>query len=185
MKPNHSFSLKALKQYIRDNKLNKAKVRLGMKREEMIEALKLLGEWDDTIQPKVKKPVVKKPVVKKVVVKKPVVKTPPKPVKKKLDKDQMDFLGGITDSGDSQKVNNEKSIKVLKNIMKNYTGSNKDYDYVGDLLKRLEQSGFYSGKVFSIIKDLKVNKDNTKITYKLFDEVYDKFRPRQILIEPK
>ena len=105
--------------------------------------------------------------------------------KNKLDKGQNDFLSGITDIGDSQKVSVEKSIKLLKNIMKNYTGSNKNYDYMGNLLIRLEKKGIFKTSKPPTIKDFKVNKENNKITYKLFDEVYDKFMVRTIHIEPR
>lgn len=48
-KPNATFTLPMLKDYIRKNKLNRAFVRLGMKKKEMIEALKKLEHWDDTM----------------------------------------------------------------------------------------------------------------------------------------
>ena len=190
MKPNITFNMKQMKDYIRSNKLNHPDVRLGMRRDDMIAGLKKAGHWEEvkskpkSVKDKVKA-IEKKSTTKPKPAPKPEPKPAPKPVKKELDQGQKDFLGGITDIGDSQKVNTEKSIKILKNIMKNYTGTNKDYDYVGALLKQLEQSGMYKGKSPIIIKDLKVNKDNTKITYKLFDNVYDKFVVRYIGIEPK
>ena len=46
-KPNKSWSLPQLKQYIRDNKLNRQEIRLGMKKAEMIIALKKKGHWDE------------------------------------------------------------------------------------------------------------------------------------------
>tara|TARA_R110001599_G_scaffold6931_1_gene34338 strand:- start:86 stop:652 length:567 start_codon:yes stop_codon:yes gene_type:complete len=188
MKPNITFNMKQMKDYIRSNKLNHPDVRLGMRRDDMIAGLKKAGHWEEvkskpqSVKAKVKA-IEKKATPKPKPAPKPVVKTAPKPVKKELDQGQKDFLGGITDIGDSQKVNTEKSIKILKNIMKNYTGTNKDYDYVGALLDTLENN--FPNVLYSSIKDLKVNKQNNKITYKLFDNVYDKFVVRYIGIEPK
>ena len=48
MKPNKSWSLPQLKQYIRDNKLNQQEIRLGMKKAELIVKLKEKGHWDES-----------------------------------------------------------------------------------------------------------------------------------------
>ena len=53
-KPNATFTLPMLKDYIRKNKLNRAFVRLGMRKKEMIEALKKLEHWDDSMTGKKK-----------------------------------------------------------------------------------------------------------------------------------
>jgi hypothetical protein len=45
-KPNAKFTVAQMKAYIRTHKLNIPKVKLGMKRAEMIVALKSLGHWD-------------------------------------------------------------------------------------------------------------------------------------------
>ena len=48
MKPNKSWTLPQLKKYVRDNKLNQKEIRLGMKKAEMIIALKKKGHWDES-----------------------------------------------------------------------------------------------------------------------------------------
>tara|TARA_R100001163_G_C5065056_1_gene202860 strand:+ start:2928 stop:3542 length:615 start_codon:yes stop_codon:yes gene_type:complete len=53
-KPNATFTVSMMKDYIRKNKLNRAFVRLGMKKSEMIEALKKMDHWDDTMTGKKK-----------------------------------------------------------------------------------------------------------------------------------
>jgi len=45
-KPNDSYSVKQMKDYIRTHKLNKPDVKLGMKRQELINGLQKLGHWD-------------------------------------------------------------------------------------------------------------------------------------------
>ena len=47
-KPNKSWTLPQLKGYVRDNKLADKEIRLGMKKAEMIIALKKKGHWDDS-----------------------------------------------------------------------------------------------------------------------------------------
>lgn len=47
-KPNKSWSVPELKKYIRDNKLADKDIRLGMKKAEMVVALKKKGHWDDS-----------------------------------------------------------------------------------------------------------------------------------------
>ena len=202
MKPNHSFSLKAIKQYIRDNGLNKAKVRLGMKREEMIEALKLLGEWDDTIKPKVKKPVVKKVVVKKPVVNKPGVgeylmrnkpsgvvdKPAPKPVVKKTPKQTTFDLKNnkvinMNKKTFSKEENMEKSrirMFILNTIMENFDSKNNE-------LQKLVQSLTKNNNEKIMIKDAELNKDMTKLTYKITDwkDGNSTFYTKSIDIKPK
>tara|TARA_R110000796_G_scaffold243578_1_gene366217 strand:- start:165 stop:476 length:312 start_codon:yes stop_codon:yes gene_type:complete len=45
-KPTAHSSVKDMKEYIRSKKLNKAPVKLSMKRPEMVAALKRMGHWD-------------------------------------------------------------------------------------------------------------------------------------------
>ena len=45
-KPTAHSTLKEMKAYIRSKKLNKAPVRLGMRRPEMIKALRSIGHYD-------------------------------------------------------------------------------------------------------------------------------------------
>ena len=60
-KPNKTFTVKQMKDYIRQHKINHPAVKLSMKRADMIEGLKKTGHWDtskDTPTPK--KPAPKK-----------------------------------------------------------------------------------------------------------------------------
>ena len=45
-KPHSKSTLKEMKDYIRKNKLNKAEVKLSMRKSEMVSALKKMGHWD-------------------------------------------------------------------------------------------------------------------------------------------
>ena len=47
-KPNKSWTLPELKTYVRDNKLATKEIRLGMKKAEMVIALKKKGHWDES-----------------------------------------------------------------------------------------------------------------------------------------
>lgn len=47
-KPNKSWTLPELKKYVRDNKLANKEIRLGMKKAEMVMALKKKGHWDES-----------------------------------------------------------------------------------------------------------------------------------------
>ena len=46
-KPNHSFSVKEMKDYIRTHKLNKPEIKLSMRRHELIAGLKKIGHWSE------------------------------------------------------------------------------------------------------------------------------------------
>ncbi len=59
-KPNQNFTVKEMKDYIRQKKLNHPEIKLSMKRNDLIKGLKSAGHWDE--KDKVKK--VKKPSVK-------------------------------------------------------------------------------------------------------------------------
>ena len=63
-KPTARSTVSAMKDYIRANRLNKAPILLGMKREELIAGLRKLGHWDaqhDGTAPKRKAPAPRKP----------------------------------------------------------------------------------------------------------------------------
>jgi len=47
-KPNETMTLKEMRQYVRDKKLNHPEVKLGMKRAELIAGLKKAGHWDSS-----------------------------------------------------------------------------------------------------------------------------------------
>jgi len=68
-KPNNKSTVKEMKDYIRKNKLNQPKVKLGMRKAEMIAALKKIGHFEDsettTTPKKVEKKVEKKEEPKK------------------------------------------------------------------------------------------------------------------------
>jgi len=111
-KPNHTFTVEKMKDYIRKNKLNKAPVLLKMNRNDMINALKKINHFDDIGKPR-KTPVYNQPknkpvkkadkdTVKKVAPKKEAPKkadkdtvkkvAPKKEVPKKADKDTLPYL---------------------------------------------------------------------------------------------
>tara|TARA_R110000744_G_scaffold59736_3_gene124093 strand:+ start:824 stop:1090 length:267 start_codon:yes stop_codon:yes gene_type:complete len=46
MKPTAHSTVKQMKDYIRSKKLNRSPVRLGMRKPEMVAALKKMGHWD-------------------------------------------------------------------------------------------------------------------------------------------
>ena len=47
-KPNSSWTLKQIKDYVRSHKINKPEVRLGMRKPELIAGLKKHGHWEGT-----------------------------------------------------------------------------------------------------------------------------------------
>ena len=93
-KPNHTFTVEKMKDYIRKNKLNKAPVLLKMNRNDMINALKKINHFDDIGKPR-KTPVYNQPKNKPVKkADKDTVKkvAPKKEVPKKADKDTLPYL---------------------------------------------------------------------------------------------
>lgn len=102
-KPHAKSTLKEMKDYIRKNKLNKAEVKLTMRKSEMVSALKKMGHWDNkndgsTTKQKVtkKQSDTARKNLKKII-SKPAPKTAPKkkpaPKKKKyyVGYDMLDF----------------------------------------------------------------------------------------------
>jgi len=82
MKPNITFNMKQMKDYIRSNKLNHPDVKLSMKRADMIAGLKKAGHWDELkSKPKSVKDKVK--AIEKKATPKPASKPAPKPNKEK------------------------------------------------------------------------------------------------------
>ena len=75
-KPNQNFTVKEMKDYIRQKKINHPEVKLTMKRADMIAGLKSAGHWEE--KDKVKK-ARKKPAPK-----------PPKPRNKRTGPDYLD-----------------------------------------------------------------------------------------------
>ena len=63
MKPNNKSTLKEIKQYIRDNKLNKAPIKLTMNKPELVKKLKELGHYEEA-KPKSKPKAKPKPKAK-------------------------------------------------------------------------------------------------------------------------
>ena len=110
MKPNNKSTLKEIKQYIRDNKLNKAPIKLTMRKGELIKGLKALGHYED-IAPKPKPKSKPKP--------KPKPKSKPKPKKE----DFMNALNIMT------QVAKSKSKKTSKDIDEDVAISKKPVSY--------------------------------------------------------
>ena len=74
--PNDTYTVKRMKIYIRTHKLNRPDVKLGMKRQDLINGLKKAGHWDTTFSSKARKPVArmgrpKKPPARKTPARKP------------------------------------------------------------------------------------------------------------------
>jgi len=92
MKAHQNMNLKELRDYVRANKLNKAKVRLGMNKSEIISSLKKIDHWEE--QPKVKK------------VKKVLKSEPPKKLKK-----------GFKVLSDLVNNNLKKRIKIINDYL--------------------------------------------------------------------
>ncbi len=91
-KPNANSTLAEIKAYIREYKLNKPEIRLGMKKADLIAGLKKHGHWDSRVKGK-------NTAVRSGPNRKGEYGPPKNPVKKKkkLSKGQKDFLSGITE----------------------------------------------------------------------------------------
>ena len=89
-KPNNKSTVKEMKDYIRTNKLNHPKVKLGMRKAEMIAGLKKIGHFEDN-ETTPKKATPKKVTPKKVTPKKATPKkvTPKKATPKKVKINKM------------------------------------------------------------------------------------------------
>ena len=77
--PNDTYTVKKMKDYIRTHKLNRPDVKLGMKRQDLINGLKKAGHWDTTFSGRARKPVArmgrpKKPAARKPAARKPVAR---------------------------------------------------------------------------------------------------------------
>ena len=93
-KPNSNFTVKQIKQYIRDNKLNHPDVKLGMRRAELVAGLKKIGHWQETKKSPPKKEAPKKVAPKKVAPKKEAPKkSPPKKEAPKKEGNWKDWIG--------------------------------------------------------------------------------------------
>ena len=76
--PNGTYTVKRMKTYIRTHELNRPDVKLGMKRQDLINGLKKAGHWDTIFSSKARKPVArmgrptkpKKPPAKKQLARK-------------------------------------------------------------------------------------------------------------------
>ena len=77
--PNDTYTVKKMKDYIRTHKLNRPDVKLGMKRQDLINGLKKAGHWDTTFSGRARNPVArmgrpKKPAARKPAARKPVAR---------------------------------------------------------------------------------------------------------------
>ena len=69
--PNGTYTVKRMKTYIRTHELNRPDVKLGMKRQDLINGLKKVGHWDTTFSSKARKPVARMGRPKKPPARKP------------------------------------------------------------------------------------------------------------------
>ena len=72
--PNDTYTVKKMKDYIRTHKLNRPDVKLGMKRQELINGLKKAGHWDTTFSGRARKPVARMGRPKKPAARKPAAR---------------------------------------------------------------------------------------------------------------
>ena len=72
--PNDTYTVKKMKAYIRTHKLNRPDVKLGMKRQDLINGLKKAGHWDTTFSGRARKPVARMGRPKKPAARKPVAR---------------------------------------------------------------------------------------------------------------
>ena len=127
MKPNNKSTLKEIKQYIIDNKLNQAPIRLTMNKPELVKKLKELGHYEEDKKEVKPKPKPKsKPKVKKEV--KPKPKSKPKAKPKPPSKlDFMDALNVMTEVAKSKSKKTSKDIDEDVAISKKPVSYNKLY----------------------------------------------------------
>ena len=128
MKPNNKSTLKEIKQYIRDNKLNKAPIKLTMNKPELVKKLKELGHYEE---------VKSKPKPKSKPKAKP--KPKPKPKKKKAS--------GNTTAGQLLDLPLDISDKIGKAVKEqkldyyeitSRTGTFEADDQITDMVKRFK-----------------------------------------------
>ena len=132
MKPNNKSTLKEIKQYIIDNKLNQAPIRLTMNKPELVKKLKELGHYEEDKKEVKPKPKPKsKPKVKKEV--KPKPKSKPKAKPKPPSKlDFMDALNVMTEVAKSKSKKTSKDIDEDVAISKKPVSYNKLYSILQD-----------------------------------------------------
>ena len=130
MKPNNKSTLKEIKQYIIDNKLNQAPIRLTMNKPELVKKLKELGHYEE-VKKEVKPKPKSKPKVKKEV--KPKPKSKPKAKPKPPSKlDFMDALNVMTEVAKSKSKKTSKDIDEDVAISKKPVSYNKLYSILQD-----------------------------------------------------
>ena len=105
-KPHAKSTMKEMKDYIRKNKLNKAEVKLTMRKPEMVSALKKMGHWDVKNDGAKKTPAPKKTPVTKPAPKKKLTYSLPKG--KDPDKHKQDLM--VIYRKENRKTNTDKKI---------------------------------------------------------------------------
>ena len=130
MKPNNKSTLKEIKQYIIDNKLNQAPIRLTMNKPELVKKLKELGHYEE-VKKEVKPKPKSKPKVKKEVKPKPKSKQKAKP-KPPSKLDFMDALNVMTEVAKSKSKKTSKDIDEDVAISKKPVSYNKLYSILQD-----------------------------------------------------
>ena len=107
-KPHGKSTLKEMKDYIRKNKLNKAEVKLTMRKPQMVSALTKMGHWDVKNDESKKKPAKKKSS--------PFLKS--NRITKNLDE-----LLAINKTPEEKRKIHEKQQGMIKSVLpKNYKG---------------------------------------------------------------
>lgn len=186
-KPTAKSTVSAMKDYIRVNQLNKAPIRLGMKRDELIAGLRKLGHWDaqhDGVAPRRKAPAPKKP------------KAPaPPPKRARVVAGPVDLQGERQDKGEGdrgevrakQKMNCDDQMREAKNYIeldeRRYTKTAMKYagsDDTGSSFKRILDFANYDRNVIRIRNVCGIDHANTyKKAYAIYKKNGDKYIPEK------
>jgi hypothetical protein len=198
-KPTARSTVSAMKDYIRANRLNKAPIRLGMKREELIAGLRKLGHWDaqhdGAPAPRRKPPAPKKPVPK-------VPKAPaPPPKRARVVAGPVDLQGDRQDPGEGdrgevrsvQKQRCDDQMREAKNYIeldeRRYTKPAMKYagsDDNGSHFKQILDFANYDRNVIRIRNVCGIDHANTyQKAYAIYKKNGDKYIPDKKPKAPK
>lgn len=187
-KPTAKSTVSAMKDYIRINKLNKAPIRLGMKRDELIAGLRKLGHWDGRHD---------KPSAKRKPPKAPAL--PPK--RAKVVAKPVDLQGDRQDKGEGDRGEvRAKQKKICDDQMREamiyielderrYTKSAMKYadsDDNGSKFKQILDFANYDRNVIRIRNVCGIDHSNTyKKAYTIYKKNGDKYIPEKKPKKPK
>ena len=166
-KPTAKSTVSAMKDYIRENKLNKAPIRLGMKRDELIAGLRKLGHWDaqhDGVAPRRKPPAPKKP-------KAPAPKAPVRAIEDKKVPVPKDGLFPV-------KI--DPYAKVFQNLAEVEEMEDKESKEIERLVEQKSRAAKLYSKM-SKIEQVKSSKGHKENMTKLTSDISESRKDRNIL----